>query len=334
MTIKNFIITSHTEGKNAFVKKTLLHGLVQSIKKYWPESYVIIASQSEVEYDTQLLADYVVVNRSFQDIPHGVGEVESLNAALTVLESQGKTECYKLCYDFIINDSNFHVFDEWKSHNKDFVACWWNSIGLGVGTWIWYGTTDFQRKILNFPVLDMFLEQKVLQIIENNQLFDQCYIYETPNAMLANTWEFCGDQAISGGSGLKRDYGSILAVVQSKNRLASVLPLVYHSVVTQKLKPAHLLLVDSGAEFVDLRHDPVYQKLFQLCEHAGISWSVIFSTNVDQVLPPGFMWRWDLDENTIPAYNELETLYRATILDHTISSVAVPNGSKLTKLSV
>lgn len=332
MASKNFIITSHTEGENSVVKKTLLHGLVKSIKRYYPDSYVIIASQCEVEYETQVLADYVIINRSFLNVPHGAGEVESLNAALTVLESQEKTDCFKLCYDFIINDSNYHVFDEWRRHNKAFVSCWWNTYGAGIGSWIWYGTISFQKNLLNFPVFDMFLEQKFLKIIEENQLFDQCYIYDTPDAMLANTWEYCGDQAIGSGTGLKRDYGSVLAVIPSTDRTTSVLPLVYHAVVNQKLKPAHLQIIER-TEFVDLRNDPVYQKLFNLCEQNGINWSVVFSPNVEQAILPGFTWCWCLDENVIPAYNELETLYRATILDHTIESIEVPNGSKLFKLS-
>lgn len=332
MASKNFIITSHTEGENSVVKKALLHGLVKSIKLHWPNSYVIISSQSEVEYETQCIADYIITNRSFQNIPYGSGEVDSIKSALALLKSQGKHSCYKIGYDFVINESNCFILDEWANHKKEFVSCWWNSARSGIGSWLWFSTVSFMEQLLSFPVLDSFLEEKFLSMVHYNQWFDRCYLYDSANEMLANTWDTCGDLVLNGGNVLKRDYGSVLAVIPSTDRTTSVLPLVYHAVVNQKLKPAHLQIIER-TEFVDLRNDPVYQKLFNLCEQNGINWSVVFSPNVEQAILPGFTWCWCLDENVIPAYNELETLYRATILDHTIESIEVPNGSKLFKLS-
>jgi hypothetical protein len=333
MTEKNFIITSYTEGRNSLIKKTLLHELVASIKRYWPDSYVIIASQSEVTYETQKLADYIIINRKFIDVPHGAGEVDSLRDAIGVLEKLGKTDCFKLCYDFIINDQNCHVFDEWKSHGKPFVSCWWRNTCLGIGSWIWYSTVDMQKKILDFPVLDQFLEKKILDTLESKNLMSECFIYNEGNDMLANTWASCGDQIVSGGASLIRDYGNIVAVVQTSSRDTSMLPLVLNSITSQTQLPNFLLIVDSNEVMVDMRTLPVYNSIFQKCEQLSIPWGVVFSNTVEGTIPSGYTWCWLVDEDSIPAYNDLEAMYRETILDATITSIEKHNQSKLYKLT-
>ncbi len=330
---KNFIITSHTSGNNSVIKKAYLFGLVKSIKHYWPDSFVIVASQSDVEIDVHEFADYVLIDKSTVNVPHGAGELQLVKMSLNILEHLGKAENYKMTYDFVINDDNYHVFDEWQSHGKEFVSCWWKNSCLGIGSWLWYGTVSIQKDILDFPVLDHYLEKKILDSVESKGLMTKCHLYNGPDEMLAHTWDTCGDQIISGGADLKRDYGKVIAVVQTKSRDESILSLVLHSITNQTMLPAFLLIVDSNSSMVDMRDIPVYNKILTNCELRNIHWGVVFSDTVKSVMPNDFMWCWLVDENVIPDYNELEDLYKATVLDATVTSVKIPKKSKLYKLT-
>lgn len=330
---KNFIITSHTSGNNRVIKAAYLLGLVKSIKKYWPDSFVIVASQSDVPSEVQDYADYVLIDKHTVNVPHGAGELQLVKLGLNILEHLGKADSYKMTYDFVINDDNCHIFDEWRSHGKGFVSCWWKNDCLGIGSWLWYGTLEMQREILDFPILDHYLEKKILDSVETKGLMENCHIYDGPDEMLAHTWETCGDQIISGGASLKRDYGTVMAAVQTKSRDESILPLVLHSILNQTMPPAFLLIVDSNNSMIDMRSLPVYNNIFRNCESRGIHWGVVFSESLENVLPRDFTWCWRVDENTLPEYNELETLYQATVIDNTITSIKIPNKSELYKVN-
>lgn len=329
---KNFIITSHTAGNNSLIKRAFLINLVKSIKTYWPDSFIIVGSQSEVEADVHTYADYVLVDKHTVNEPHGAGELQLVKLCLGILEHLGKADSYKMTYDFVINDQNCHVFDEWRSHGKEFVSCWWENTCVGIGSWLWYGSVAMQRRILDFDTLEYFLEKKILDSVESKGLLEACYLYDTPDQMLAGTWGTCGDQIISGGASLKRDYGKVIAVVQTKSRNSSSLPLVLQAIATQSEPPASLLIVDSNIEIVDMRNIPMYNSIFKKCESRNIHWGVVFNNAIGPVIPKDFMWCWLVDENTIPDYNELEALYKTTVVDSAITSVKIPGKSELYNL--
>jgi hypothetical protein len=327
---KSFLITSHTGGNYAQEKRAIVNGLLRSLKRYFPDCFIVLASQSDVEFETQQFADYVIVDKLSSNIPHGAGEVAIVGAALTVLERFGRPDCFKLCYDFIIDDTNYTSFDQWKSHGKDFVSCWWGNIVPGIGTWAWYATVEMQRKLFSFNRLDGFLEKKILDTITEQGLMDQCYIYETEQQFLNNTWITHGDIVHNSGNVLKHNYGTIGCIVITNARENSALPIVLHSIINQSKSPNRLLIFDNNENKVDLRTIPLYNKIFVQCEEKGIIWGVVFGDNLDIVSTVGCTWCWQVDENIVPSYNELETLYRHTITNY--GTDYVKNNSTLRKL--
>jgi hypothetical protein len=273
---KSFLITSHTEGINSFEKKIILWGLVKNLKEYFPDCFIIITSQSEVDFETQQLADYIIVDKKTINEPHGAGEVALLNAGLKVLEQFGRKDCFKLVYDFIIDETNHQVFDQWLSHNKQFVGCFWKTVGLGIGSWCWWGTTDIQRKILDFDNLDMYLEWKIYQSILDKNLLDDCYIYDTNDDMFNGNWIERCDLVHDGGRRLKFNYGNVVAVGILDDLNIDQLPITIQSLIDQEKAFTHLLLVDARRDKLDLRVNPSYQNLLYMLGQKNISWHLIY----------------------------------------------------------
>lgn len=327
---KSFLITTHTEGKNSLEKSAITLGLLKSLKHYFPDCFIVLVSQSNLELDIQRYADYVVIDKLSPDVPHGAGEVALINAGLDVLEQFGRKDCFKMCYDFIIDDTNYLSFDRWKSHGKNFVSCWWRNNVLGIGSWVWYATVEIQRKMFSFKGLDRFLEKKILDTITEQELMEQCCIYDNEELMLNNTWKTHGDIVHDGGNRLKHNYGTVACAVVSNNRETSLLPLVLHSIVNQTKLPDRLVLFDNNAEKVDLRTIPIYNNIFAQCEQKGIAWSVVFGNNLELVKQFGTNWCWQVNENTSISNTELESLYKETIMKFGINDVK--NNSLLFRL--
>lgn len=280
---KNFIITSHTEGGPAFEKRALLHRLVQNLKLYFPDSLVVIASSSQVELETQKIADYVLVDGKNIDHPHGQGEIKSIQAAIQILKQFGADDFFKLCYDFIIDESNYNVFDQWLSYNKSFVSCYWRTSGIGIGTWAFYSSVDFINKIFDFEMLDTFLEWKVLDKINEKSLINDCFIYENPEDLFNGDWSKC-DLINSGGYKLKYDYGKICAVVDIIDKNSNHSIFTIRSLLDQEKLPDHICLVDYRNDKTDLRIDPTYSDIFLRLDKKGITWNLMFYHSENNIL--------------------------------------------------
>lgn len=327
---KNFLITAHTQGSNSFIRQTIAEGLLKSLRYFFPDCFIVLASQSDVTFETQQYADVVVIDKVSTNVPYGAGEVALVHAGLEVLERFGRTDCFKLVYDFAIDETNYMSFDNWQSHGKDFVSCWWRSNGLGIGTWVWYGTVDILKKIYSFDYLDMLVEHKILSTVTEQGLINHCFIYENEHEMLNNTWVTHGDLVNAGGAYLKHNYGTVACAVVSNSRENSLLPLVLHSVVNQSRSPEWLILFDNNAEKVDLRTIPVYNNIFSQCEQRGIIWSVVFGNDLEFVKHLGVNWCWQVDENASISNTELEMLYKTTITNFGITDIK--NNSRLFRI--
>ncbi len=322
---KSFLITSHTEGSFPFEQTTILHNLVQSLKKFFPDCFIVITSQSEVHFETQQIADYVVVDKKTVNQPHGAGEIALLSAGLAAMERFGRPDCFKMVYDFIIDETNYHLFDQWLDHKKEFVGCYWKTIGLGIGSWIWYGTVSIQKKILAFENLDQLFEWKILESIQNQNLMNHCYIYENHETMFNGNWYEKCDLVHSGGSVLKYNYGTVGVVVNLDDQDIVLAAMQIQSVAAQFKKPNHLVIVDKRTQKQDLRVDRNFQKLFGILAENGISWNLIFYQNENQILQHlvdlDFSWCWILPEENIPSSNTLKNYYRSIIKNHNIGTI-------------
>lgn len=318
---KNFLITSHTEGYAPFEQMTLLYGLVKSLKKYFPDCFIILASQSNVEYDTQKLVDYVIIDKVSSNKLHGQGEYQLVKAGLSILEKFNKKDCFKICYDFVIDDTNYKIFDQWLSYNKDFVSCKWNGES-GIGTWVWYATLEFQKIIFDYEVLDIYFEGKVLKTITDKSLLDRCYIFDNQESMFNNDWFSRCDLVHQAGKVLKHNYGWVAAVINLTDKSEDTLIYWILFLLAQSRMPHHILIIDSRTDKIDLRTNEQYQKIFNILAKKNITWNLIYKLSQNELLQHfidlGFEWIWLVDDISKIETDSLKNLVQYTILNYNV----------------
>jgi hypothetical protein len=323
---KSFLITSHTEGAHPFEQRTILNGLVKSLKHYFPDCFIVVASQSQVEVDTQQIVDYVVIDQTTVNQPYGAGEIALLNAGLDVMIRFGKTDCYKMVYDFVIDDRNYQVFDQWLTHGKDFVGCYWHSDGLGIGSWIWYGSVKMQKKILDFNNLNMHLECKLLESVRVKNLIDSCYLYDNNESMFNGDWFDRCDLVHAGGAVLKHKYGTVAAALELTDDTEYYIPMIIGQIADQTKRPNHLVLIDRRTVKEDLRTKEVYQCMFEVLRDRQISWNLIFYTSpkhtIDHLADLGQTWCWLIDNQTYLDKDVLKQLYRTIIVNYNVGTIS------------
>jgi hypothetical protein len=328
---KSFLITSHTEGVHAFEQRTILNGLVKSLKHYFPDCFIVVASQSEVEVDTQQIADYVIIDRETINEPYGAGEIALLSAGLKTMERFGRKDCYKIVYDFLIDDTNYHVFDQWLTHDKEFVGCYWHSAGLGVGSWIWYGTVEIQKQILDFGPLNTYLECTLLESIQNKHLINRCYLYEDNASMFNGDWFDRCDLVHAGGTVLKHNYGTVVAAVELTDETECYIPMIVAQIADQTKRPNHLVLIDRRTAKEDLRTKEVYQGIFELLGDRQISWNLIFYAGpkhtLDHLADLGQTWCWLVNNKKYLGRDSLKEFYRLIMLGRNIGTLTDASGN-------
>ena len=107
---------------------------------------------------------------------------------------------------------------------------------------------------------------------------------------------------------------TVTAVIPTKNRYFTTLPLAISSVINQTVKPDKLILIDDG-EKIDLREVPIYSYLFQTLDRENIKWEVVFSNGKGvahshqlSVNKCETEWIWRLDDDCVATPNTLEKL--------------------------
>ena len=328
---KNFVITSHTEGKYPNEQKIILNGLIASLRKYFPDCFIVLASQSPVEEETQRFVDYAIVDRKTINLPHGYGELELVRAAAAVMKKFNKTSFYKIVYDFIIDDTNYQVFDRWLEHKKDFVSCHWRTNGLGIGTWVWYGTIELVDQIFDFSTLDDYIECKVLKSVIGKNLSERCYFYNDQEEMFDNNWFAKCDLVHAGGKKLKYTYQSTLAILTLNDSNQTVFLSMLYSILNQTFLPARVVINDKRSNPLDLRQDRYYNNFFNLLVRKNIPWEVVFTSDENNLLVHldeiGNHWCWVVKSDTVLNQNCLNENYRAMILNFGIGAVVDQQGN-------
>ena len=109
---------------------------------------------------------------------------------------------------------------------------------------------------------------------------------------------------------------TISAVICTKDRYYSTLPLAIRSVCNQIYKPKELIIVDDG-EQKDLRTEPIYANLFSMLVCNGIEYKVFFGQKRGQVFGhQGSIdfavsdWIWRIDDDNMAQPDVLEKLIR------------------------
>ena len=119
----------------------------------------------------------------------------------------------------------------------------------------------------------------------------------------------------------KEDVG-VTAIISTKNRHYTTLPMAIMSICNQSVKPKHLIIYDDGEIKPNLDKDPIYSKLFATISASGISWEYKYGRKIGQVAnhiqsiknsPTQFIWR--LDDDNVADYNVLEGLLKCVTDD-------------------
>jgi GT2 family glycosyltransferase len=127
---------------------------------------------------------------------------------------------------------------------------------------------------------------------------------------------------------------NVLCNICTKNRYDSTLSLAIQSVITQTVKPDHLIIYDDNieSERIDLRENETYNYLFGMLDYYNIKWEVAFGLQKGQhyghqlANKKGFQYVWRLDDDEIACPDTLEKL-----LYHMKEDVGAVGGSILTK---
>jgi GT2 family glycosyltransferase/2-polyprenyl-3-methyl-5-hydroxy-6-metoxy-1,4-benzoquinol methylase len=106
----------------------------------------------------------------------------------------------------------------------------------------------------------------------------------------------------------------VLAMVPTKGRYDSTLPLTLMSIIMQTRLPDALIIFDDNEQPIDLRDRPVYRYLLQMLDRKGVKWQFIFGKKLgqhhchetSQTMAEDLIWR--LDDDNMPEPNALETL--------------------------
>ncbi len=120
----------------------------------------------------------------------------------------------------------------------------------------------------------------------------------------------------------------VTAVIPTRDRYFSTLPLVLSAIASQTMKPSRLIIYDDGEKF-DLRNNQTYSYIFQVLQSNGINWGVAFGDGKGQAhlhnrsihdTQTEFIWR--IDDDCVPEPDVLEKLYYRIITDDKIGAVA------------
>lgn len=202
---KAFIITAHVAGHFASIKQKLLTNICRALKTKYPHSILVVSCASEI--GDHSYADLVVVDKLTQNNPHGVGEISLVQKALAILEGCNIQQVCKFGYDFILDESNIDIVDDWFNKPTKFTSCYWNGIPNAIGTWLWCGEYQFIKEIFNsIKLTDLIIEAELYKLLSSKNMLNNVFLYENNNAMLNNTWDTHGDLII--------DTGSILRITQ------------------------------------------------------------------------------------------------------------------------
>lgn len=286
-------------------------------------AFVVVASQSPVGSDIEQLADYVIIDRQTVNEPHGVGELALVRAGLEIMERFNRPHCYKITYDFVIDHTNYWVLDSWKNQNRDFVSCIWRTVGIGVGSWAWWGTIEIQKQIFNSIMLDNYLEHEIRDSINLQGLADRCFFYETKEKMFYggdDVWFSRCDLVHAGGTVLKHNYGSIITVARLTDENSGWFNTQLWNLINQSKKIDHLLIVDRRRHKSDIRIDDQYQMVLRKAVESNTTWNLIFDPGDDRKLLEyidklDHAWCWIVDSDSIPNTGVLENFYQQIMIN-------------------
>lgn len=120
-----FLITAYTGGNFQQEKIEQCKVLINSIRKYFSDAFILICDHNPINIEIQKLCDASFFDANNFNTPHGNGEKSSIIKGLKILKAFGFESCYKFNYDYEITETGIIEVCNWPKHNKLFVASRW-----------------------------------------------------------------------------------------------------------------------------------------------------------------------------------------------------------------
>lgn len=125
----------------------------------------------------------------------------------------------------------------------------------------------------------------------------------------------------------KREIVDVTAVIPTRDRYFSTLPLTILSVIQQTVLPKKLIIYDDGEKF-DLRNNTAYSYMFKTLERLGVAWEVKFGDGTGQaklhnasIGDSSTEYIWRIDDDCVAEPNVLSVLYNTISADIKIGAV-------------
>lgn len=199
----SFLLTSNLENPNSELKIQILDKLIDSIKKYFPENFIVLSDSCYIPDFIQRKTNFTIIDNNHRNEQyHGNGELHLLNNGLDILLKYNHLFHYRICYDFIMNEDNIYAYLEWPSkidiNKRIFMTISQDDGGPdnpldGCRSNIWYGHTFYVKSILP-QHSTQHMESKLWDNIRTHQN-GNAYIYKNIDAMFhgaTNTYDLIG----------------------------------------------------------------------------------------------------------------------------------------------
>lgn len=200
MNCESFLITSNLEEPNSELKIQILDKLIDSIRHYFKNSFIVLSDSCYVPEFIQKKTNFTIIDNNHKNKAyHGNGELHLLNNGLDILLKYNHLSHYRICYDFIMNEDNINAYLEWqtKINNEVLLTISQDDGGPnnplnGCRSNIWFGNTMFAKHILPQHSTN-HMESKIWDNIMKGN--NNVYIYNNINDMFhgaTNTYDLIG----------------------------------------------------------------------------------------------------------------------------------------------
>ena len=177
-----FLLTAYTGGLFSNEKKNHTLNYIKQIRKYYPNSYIVLVDSVPNE-EIGKVCDLYVCELSNYNIPYGQGELDKIKIGLNLLEHLGAKFVIKTAYDYWINDIIFEQQKQWiqliNEGKKIISSCWDNKTSVATG----HGCYDIQaaKKLFNLNKMESnsLLEHQIYNNLVKYFYPYEFFIYET-----------------------------------------------------------------------------------------------------------------------------------------------------------
>ena len=185
-----FLLTAYTGGSFINEKKNHTLNYIKQIRKYYPNSYIVLVDSIPNE-EIGNVCDLYVCELLNNNIPHGQGDLDKIKIGLNILKGLGATYVIRSAYDYWINDDIFNRSQDWiqlinngykivSSHWRGTLADppWIDTISSGYGCYNIEAALNLYNLDKLDPNMDMLecqLYQRLINLFQSHEYF----IYET-----------------------------------------------------------------------------------------------------------------------------------------------------------